>query len=170
MVEPVPVEDSRGIFARTFCAAEFNRHGLVAAVAQCSVSFNRSKGTLRGLHYQVAPHGETKLVRCSRGRIFDVVVDLRPGSPTFAQWSAFELSAGNRLAVYIPEGLAHGFVTLEPESELSYQISVPYRPEASSGVRWDDPEIAVDWPDVGPITMSERDQNLPTLSSMAGRS
>lgn len=165
LVEPALSEDERGFFARTFCAEEFTRHGLALAVAQCSVSFNRAKGTLRGLHLQDAPHGETKLVRCSRGRIFDVAVDLRQGSPTFAQWTGAELSAAEHLALYIPEGLAHGFLTLEPNCEVTYQISTPFWPESARGIRWDDPDLAVDWPDVGPLTMSDRDRNLSPLSS-----
>lgn len=170
VIEPALIEDERGMFARTFCADEFTRQGLTSAIAQCSISFNHAKGTLRGLHYQAPPHQEAKLVRCTRGRIFDAAVDVRPGSPTFARWAAVELTAANHLALYIPEGVAHGFVTLEPESEVSYQISVTYQPEASAGVRWDDPEIAIDWPDVGPLTMSARDRNLPTLSGLMSRS
>ncbi len=166
VVEPSLRSDDRGYFARTYSAEEFAAAGLDPAIAQCSVSQNRRPGTLRGLHFQDPPHEEAKLVTCRRGRVFDVAVDLRRGSPTFAAWTGVELSAENLLGVYVPEGFAHGFVTLEPDSELSYQISVPYRAESARGIRWDDPDIGISWPDVGPLTMSDRDRRLPTLSSL----
>lgn len=158
VVEPEPHHDERGFFARTFAADDFARHGLSPAVSQVSVSFNTRVGTLRGLHYQRAPYEEAKLVRCTRGRIFDVAVDLAS-----RRWTAVELSEENGLGLYVPEGFAHGFVTLEPASEVLYLISTPYVPEASAGVRWDDPSLAVAWPAVGELTISERDRNLPTL-------
>lgn len=165
VVEPEFKEDERGFFARMFCAEEFTRRGLNACVAQCSISYNSSHGVLRGLHYQTDPWAEAKLVRCTSGRVFDVAVDLRPGSPTYATWTAVELSATNRLAIYIPEGCAHGFLTLEPSSELAYQISQPYHPEASAGIRWDDPSLAIAWPEVPSLTISARDRALPLLGA-----
>lgn len=165
VVEPERLEDERGFFARTFSAEEFEAAGLNPAVTQCSVSYNRRPRTLRGLHYQEAPHAEAKLVRCTRGRVFDVAVDLRPVSPTYGEWTAVELSHSNHLAVYIPEECAHGFLTLEPNCELFYQISVAFRPEASRGVRWDDPLLGITWP-ASPEVMSARDRDLPRLASL----
>lgn len=156
-------EDERGWFARTFCRQEFEAHGLVAAVAQSSTSFNRRRGSVRGMHYQVAPDAEAKLVRCTRGALFDAVVDLRDGSPTRGRWFAIELSAeaGNQL--YVPPGLAHGFQTLEDATEVHYQISVPYAPASGRGFRFDDPEVGIPWPE--PVTaVSERDLGLPAFS------
>jgi dTDP-4-dehydrorhamnose 3,5-epimerase len=138
--------DERGLFARTWCPREFKAHGLNPRLAQCSVSFNPRKGTLRGLHYQAAPHEEAKLVRCTRGAIFDVVVDVRPHSPTVRKWVSVELTADNRHMFYIPEGCAHGFQTLEDDSEVFYQISAFYYPESARGVRWNDPAFAIVWP------------------------
>lgn len=166
IIHPSLFEDERGVYARTYCAEEFKAGGLNPVVAQCSVSRNRRRGTLRGLHLQAAPFEEAKLVTCTRGRIFDVAVDLRPGSPTFAAWTAVELTAENLLALYVPEGMAHGFVTLEADSEVRYQISVPHRPEAARGIRWNDPDVGIHWPDVGPFTMSERDRGLPFLADV----
>jgi dTDP-4-dehydrorhamnose 3,5-epimerase len=162
LIEPERQEDERGIFARTFCVEEFSVRGLDAAVAQCNVSYNRRRGTLRGLHYQVSPHAEVKLVRCTMGAAFDVVVDIRPGSPTFRQWLGVELSARNRKMLYIPEGLAHGFQTLEDDTELFYQMSKAYVPEAARGIKWDDPAIGIAWP-MAPLVVSGRDQNYPKL-------
>jgi dTDP-4-dehydrorhamnose 3,5-epimerase len=139
-------EDERGFFARSWCREEFESRGLNPNLAQCSISFNRKKGTLRGMHYQIKPYEEAKLVRCTMGAIYDVVIDLRPGSPTIKKWFAVELSAKNHKTLYIPEGLAHGFVTLEDNSEVFYQISELYHPECSKGVRWDDPAFAIKWP------------------------
>lgn len=162
LVEPEPMADERGLFARTFDAEEFRRHGLNPNVAQSSISYNRSTGTLRGLHYQTAPHEEAKLVRCLRGRVFDVVVDVRPESPSYLQWRGFVLDCEKRTAIYIPEGLAHGFLTLVDDSELLYQISVDYVPEAARGIRWDDPRLGIDWP-ARPSSISSRDAGLPHL-------
>ena len=160
LVEPERIEDERGSFARTFCREEFAAHGLAADLAQCSMSFNRLRGTLRGLHYQSHPHAETKLVRCTRGAIRDVIVDLRRGSPSFAHWEALELSAANANAVYVPQGCAHGFLTREDASELHYQLSVPFPGGSAAGVRWDDPAFAIDWRD--PVrVISERDRTYP---------
>ena len=161
-VEPEPAADVRGLFARTFDAAEFAERGLPLAVAEASVSFNARRGTLRGLHLQVAPHEEAKLVRCLAGAVHDVVVDLRAGSPTQLEWLALELSAQRRNAVYVPPGCAHGFLTLEDACELEYLISTPYAPQAAAGVRWDDPAVAIDWP-AEPTVISPRDAAFPPL-------
>ncbi len=139
-------EDDRGFFARTFCQKEFEAHGLNPRLAQCNISFNKKKGTLRGMHYQVAPYAEAKLVRCTRGAIYDVIIDLRHDSPTFKKWVAVELTGESRLMLYIPEEFAHGFQTLEDNSEVFYQMSTPYHPQAARGVRWDDPAFGVEWP------------------------
>lgn len=139
-------EDSRGLFARTFCAEEFAGHGLAAAFPQCNVSYNARRGTLRGMHLQDAPHAEAKLVRCVRGAIFDVILDLRPGSPTHAQWVAEELTAENRRALYIPEGMAHGFLSLTDGSEVFYQMSTSHSAAHARGVRWNDPSFGITWP------------------------
>ena len=143
--------------ARTFCREEFQARGLACEFVQCSTSFNRHRGTLRGLHFQDAPYAETKLVRCTRGRVFDVAVDLRAGSTTRGRWSATELSAETGRMVYIPAGFAHGFQTLEDDTELFYQISVPYRPEAARCIAWDDPSLAIAWPLADPV-LSARDR------------
>jgi dTDP-4-dehydrorhamnose 3,5-epimerase len=161
-IEPERIEDSRGFFARTFCTGEFAEHGLDPELRQCSLSFNHKRGTLRGLHYQTAPWEEAKLIRCTRGRIFDVIVDLRPDSGTCGHWEGMELSAENRTMVYAPQGFAHGFQTLEDDTEIFYQISTPYHAEAASGIRWDDPDIAISWPLADPI-LSGRDNCLPPL-------
>lgn len=158
VVEPERHHDERGFFARTFDADDFAERGLNPAVNQVSVSCNAKAGTLRGLHYQRRPHEETKLVRCTGGRIFDVAVDLDN-----RRWTAVELTEHNGLGLYIPEGFAHGFVTLEPASEVLYLISTPYVPEAAAGIRWDDPSLAISWPDAGALTISDRDRNLPIL-------
>jgi len=158
--------DERGWFARTYCADEFERAGLDPAIAQCSVSRNEHALTLRGLHIQLDPHGESKLVRCTAGRIFDVIVDLRPGAPTFGKWVGHEIDALEGRAVYVPRGMAHGFLTLEPGSEVLYQISVEYEPIAAAGVRWDDPDLAIAWP-ASPRVISDRDATLPSLADFS---
>ena len=161
VVEPERLADTRGFFARTWCAEEFEGMGLNPGLAQCSTSFNAARGALRGLHYQAAPHAETKLVRCTMGSIFDVIVDLRADSPTRGKWTAVVLSAENRAMIYIPEGFAHGFQTLADDSEVFYQISAFYAPEASRGIRWDDPDLAIDWPQIEECVISERDNAFP---------
>lgn len=163
LVSAEAVEDERGSFTRTFCEDEWRRAGLDPHVAQCSTSFNPHAGTLRGLHLQLPPHGETKLVRCTRGEIFDVVVDLRSGSPTFGAHHAVILSGANRLSLAISPGLAHGFLTLAAQSEVAYQISTAYAEESASGVRWDDPMLGIAWPEVVNILVSDRDASLPSL-------
>ncbi len=162
VVRVEPVQDERGFFGRTFCQDEFRARGLVPPVAQASVSWNRRRGTLRGMHYQVKPHEEIKLVRCTRGAVWDVIVDLRADSPTRWRWNGIELNAENRLAVYIPEGVAHGFQTLCDESELFYQMSIPYHAEFARGVAWNDPVVGIDWPIADPI-LSDRDRGHPWL-------
>ncbi|MGE0743951.1 MAG: dTDP-4-dehydrorhamnose 3,5-epimerase [Rhodospirillales bacterium] len=166
VIEPAPHVDGRGHFARTFCADAFAAHGLPSAFAQCSTSYNRRRGTLRGLHFQAAPFAEAKLIRCTRGRVFDVAVDLRPASPTYRRWTAVELDAASGRQVYIPEGCAHGFQALADDSELYYQITVRYRPDAVRGLRWDDPAFAIPWPVMPPI-LSDRDAALPVLEAQA---
>jgi len=155
--------DERGWFARTFDRDEFRAHGLNPEVVQANASFNRAAGTLRGMHYQAEPHGESKLVRCVGGSLFDVAVDLRPDSPTYRRWHGVELSAGNRRALYIPAGLAHGFQTLEDDTEVHYLMGNPYVPEAGRGVRWDAPAFAIEWPAEPPggRIISERDAGYP---------
>ncbi|HEY4135698.1 MAG TPA: dTDP-4-dehydrorhamnose 3,5-epimerase [Alphaproteobacteria bacterium] len=163
VIEPEPATDERGLFARTFCAREFAAHGIETAVAQCSASFNKHKGTLRGLHYQAPPHNEAKLVRVTAGAIYDVAVDLREGSPTYGQWAAAELTAENRRMFFIPKGCAHGFQTLRDDSEVFYQIAEFYEPASARGLRWDDPELAIAWPDRATPILSERDRGFPGL-------
>ncbi len=160
LVEPERLSDERGFFARTWCRRELAERGLVADLSQCSVSFNPAAGTLRGLHYQAAPHEEAKLVRCTMGEIWDVIVDLRPDSPTFKRAFAATLSAENRLQLYAPPGTAHGFLTLAPGCEVFYQISAPFEPAAARGVRWDDPAFGIRWP-AEPRVISERDRGYP---------
>ena len=155
-------EDHRGFFARTFCADEFRRRGLASAFVQQSISFNARKGTLRGLHYQAIPHAETKLIRCTAGAVFDVVVDLRRSSPAFGRWHAERLTADNHAMLYIPFGCAHGFQALADRSELVYEISPAYVAEAARGLAYDDPALAIDWPLPGPI-LSAADQGRPRL-------
>jgi dTDP-4-dehydrorhamnose 3,5-epimerase len=154
--------DERGFFARTWCADEFAEHGLEPNLAQCSVSFNPHRGTLRGLHYQAPPFAEAKLVRCSRGALFDVAVDLRPDSPTFRKWVGSELTEENGRALYVPRGFAHGFLTLADATEVAYQISRPHAPEAARGIRWDDPFHGVAWPERVRV-IGSRDRDYPDV-------
>ena len=162
VVELERISDERGFFARSFCQDEFRRHGLKSAIAQCNVSWNSRRGTLRGLHYQAAPHEEAKVVRCTRGAIWDVIVDLRESSPTRWRWHALELNAENRLAFYVPEGFAHGFQTLADDSEVLYQMSEFYHPDLARGLRWDDPKLGIGWPLPDPI-LSPRDRAYALL-------
>lgn len=162
LIELEQLEDERGFFARSFCQNEFKAHGLDPVVAQCNVSFNRQRGTLRGLHYQAEPHAEAKLVRCTRGAVWDVIVDLRKGSPTACKWHAVELTAENRRALYIPAGFAHGFQTLADDTEVFYQMSEFYHPELARGVRWDDRTLAIRWP-IEQAIISSLDRAFPTL-------
>ncbi len=164
LIEPDLILDERGCFARTFDATQFRERGLNPLISQCSISGNASEGTLRGLHYQAAPQEEAKLVRCVRGKVFDVAVDLREKSANFLRSLSVELSAVNRLAIYIPEGFAHGFLTLSENSELLYQTSVPYSADMACGVRWDDPALDIPWPNE-PKVISVRDITWPLITS-----
>jgi len=160
IIEPEKLEDERGFFARSWCEREFAAHNLNPRTVQCNISFNSKKGTLRGMHYQAAPRAEAKLVRCTRGAIYDVIIDLRPKSPTFKQHVAEVLTVDDHKMLYIPEGFAHGFQTLEDNAEVFYQISEFHAPECARGVRWNDPAFAIEWPISAPI-MLKRDRNYP---------
>ena len=162
-VDMEPHEDARGFFARSFCRDEFAAHGLDPAISQCNVSYNGKRGTLRGMHYQGFPHEEAKLVRVTRGAIFDVVIDLRNDQPTFRRWIGVTLSADNRSALYIPRGIAHGFQTLTDDVEVYYQMSEAYHPGFARGVRWNDPAFGVAWPILPPI-LSEQDATRPDFA------
>jgi len=160
VIEPEKIEDERGFFARSWCQKEFTEHNLNPRIAQCNISRNKKKGTLRGMHYQVAPHAEAKLVRCTKGAIYDVIIDLRADSPTFREHIAETLTAENHKMLYVPEGFAHGFQSLEDESEVFYQISAVYAPQHARGLRWNDPAFGIAWPIANP-TMLDRDRNYP---------
>jgi dTDP-4-dehydrorhamnose 3,5-epimerase len=162
ILEVEPIEDERGFFARSWDRQELQARGLNADVIEVSTALNTRAGTLRGLHYQVDPFEEAKTIRCIAGAVFDVAVDLRPGSKAFSRWVGTELSAANRTSLFIPEGCAHGYVTLAEGAEVMYQISAPYRPEAARGFRWDDPAFGIDWP-VPVRYLSRRDASLPTM-------
>ena len=161
-----PIEDSRGFFARSWCEREFAGHGLETKLAQCNVSFNRKRGTLRGLHFQAGEHAEVKLIRCTAGAIFDVIVDIRPDSPTFTRWFGVELTAENRKMLYVPEGFAHGLQTLRDDTEIFYQMSTPFVPESFRGLRWDDPAFGIEWP-VEEKVISPKDLSYPDFSEGA---
>lgn len=161
-----PMNDQRGFFAKTFSAEIFAAYGLPTKFAEAGLSFNQRRGTLRGLHFQMPPHSEAKMVRCDRGEIFDVIVDLRAGSPSFGHWLSTHMTAENRNALFVPRGFAHGFQTLADNTEVSYLITQPYVARSAGGVRWDDPSLAVDWP-LEPTAMSQRDRCLPCLSDAA---
>ena len=169
LLDPEPLADERGFFARTFCERELAAHGLDARVAQCSIAWNRERGTVRGLHWQAAPHGETpphgeaKLVRCTRGAVHDVIVDLRPEAATFGRHVAVELTADNRRQLYVPPGCAHGYQTLLADSEVFYQMSEPYAPGAGRGIRWDDPAFGLAWP-LPVAVISDRDRSWPDFA------
>ena len=160
IIEPERLEDERCFFARTWCRKEFESHGLNPNWVQCNISYNKTKGTLRGMHHQVAPHEEAKLVRCTAGAIYDVIVDIRPDSTNYRSWIAVELSAENRKMVYIPGGFSHGFLTLQDDTEVFYQMSAFYAPECARGIRWDDPAFDIRWP-AEIAVISEKDRNYP---------
>jgi dTDP-4-dehydrorhamnose 3,5-epimerase len=165
-IELEPHRDERGQFVRTWCWDEFARHGIGVAFVQSAHSVNRERGTLRGLHWQAPPHEEAKLVRCSRGAIYDVIVDIRECSPTFGHWLGFTLTAQSQIMLFVPTGFAHGFQTLLDESEVSYQLSAAHAPAAARGLRFDDPGLAIDWP--LPVSrISDRDRALPLLPAKA---
>lgn len=157
VIELQLIGDERGFFARSWCQREFAEHGLDSNLVQCNISFNRHQGTLRGMHFQLPPFAETKLVRCIRGSMYDVIIDLRPDSPTFLQWFGVELNAENRRMLYVPKGFAHGFQTLAADTEIFYQMSQFYAADYAGGVRWNDPLFAIQWPEKAQI-MSDRDQ------------
>jgi dTDP-4-dehydrorhamnose 3,5-epimerase len=160
------MEDDRGFFARTWCKDEFTAHGLTARITQCNLSYSKSRGTLRGMHYQRAPHAEAKVVHCARGAIYDVIVDLREDSRTYLQWLGVELTAENRDMLYVPEGFAHGFVTLTGDTEVAYEVSEFYTPGVEGGIRYDDPAIGIAWPE--PVTVvSTKDATWPLLEQVA---
>ncbi len=160
LIELELLEDERGFFARTFCREEFAARGLNPEVAQCNLSYNARKNTLRGMHYQAEPHAEAKLVNCLKGAVYDVIIDLRPRSSTSGRWVAVELSAANRKMLYVPEGFAHGFLTLEDDTAVHYQMSAFFEPDSARGVRWDDPAFGIEWPCPEPI-ISDKDQRWP---------
>jgi dTDP-4-dehydrorhamnose 3,5-epimerase len=165
IVEIKKLEDERGFFGRIWCKSEMEAHGLKAEVLQVNTSFSRYKGTLRGMHFQKSPYAETKLIRCTKGAIYDVAIDLRPQSPTFKNWFGIELSEENYKMLYVPEGFAHGFLTLQDNSEVSYLVSQFYNPSFEGGVRWDDPAFNISWP-VEVKVISERDKNLQFFSDI----
>ncbi|MBI5686576.1 MAG: dTDP-4-dehydrorhamnose 3,5-epimerase [Verrucomicrobia bacterium] len=160
VIDLEPQKDFRGFFSRTFCQKEFSQHGLQTEYVQTNTSWNEKRGTLRGMHYQRPPHSEVKLVRCTRGAIYDVIIDLRPGSPTFCKWLGFELTADNRRTLYVPEGFGHGYQTLVPDAEVFYMVSAFYAPGAEGGVRWNDPRFAIRWPVADPV-LSPKDAAHP---------
>jgi dTDP-4-dehydrorhamnose 3,5-epimerase len=163
IIELEKLEDERGFFARTWCRKEFEDQGLVARVVQANTSFNSRAGTLRGMHYQAAPYQETKLVRCTSGALYDVIVDLRPDSPTYKRWTAVELTAGNGRMLYVPADFAHGFITREDNTEVNYLISEAYTPGAGRGLRWDDPALGIEWP--CPVeVISDQDAGWPDFA------
>lgn len=162
VIEPEMLEDERGFFARTYCSEIFAAQGLCSSIAQCSISFNKYAGTLRGMHYQEPPKAEVKLVRCTMGTIYDVIIDLRPESATFREWLSLELSSSNRLMLYAPKGFAHGFQTLDDNTEVLYQISEHYSPEIARGVRWDDPVFGIKWP-LPVVAITDKDRNYPYI-------
>ena len=164
IIEPERLEDERGFFARTWCKQEFESYGLNPNLVQCSISFSKKKATLRGMHYQAAPNEEAKLVRCTSGAIYDVIVDLRSDSKTFKQWISVELTSENRKMIYIPEGFAHGFLTLEDNTEVFYQMSEFYAPESARGVRWNDSAFSISWP-IDVKVISDKDKNYPDFTN-----
>lgn len=161
VIEPERFDDERGFFARAWSSAELTALGLVGQFIEANFSYNHEVGTMRGLHWQAAPHWQAKLVRCTRGSVFDVGVDLRPDSKTYGQWVSVELSAENRLMLYVPEGFAHGYLTLEKESEVLYLVTSGYAPGSERGIRWNDPAFGIDWPDVGELIIKDKDKNYP---------
>jgi dTDP-4-dehydrorhamnose 3,5-epimerase len=166
LIEPQRMADERGFFARTWCRRDFEQRGLETNIAQCGIAFNIHKGTLRGMHFQAAPHEEVKLVRCTMGGIFDVILDLRPTSPTYLRHQGFELSAENRRQLYVPRGFAHGYLTLSDRAEVAYQMSQFYHPDAGRGVRWNDPAFAIQWPATVDV-INERDAAYPDYKPSA---
>ncbi len=167
LIDIAPNHDERGFFARTVCSEEFRQHGLNSDFLQQSIAWNPRRGTLRGLHYQAAPYGEDKLVRVTRGAVFDVILDLRRDSPQFGKWFSVELSAANRRQLYIPKGVAHGYQTLEDNTEIFYQMTTAYVAESARGILWDDLQLAIPWPSCPARTISERDLILPRFAELS---
>lgn len=163
IVEIEKLKDNRGFFARGWCRKEFEDHGLTARVVQANISSNKKKGTLRGMHYQVAPYEETKLVRCTRGAIYDVIIDLRPDSPTFKQWIGVELTEKNYKMLYVPENFGHGFQTLKDNTEVTYQVSQFYAPGSENGIRWNDSAFGIEWP-LDAQVISDKDKGWPDFT------
>jgi dTDP-4-dehydrorhamnose 3,5-epimerase len=161
IIEPERIEDERGFFARAWCKKEFEAHGLNPCVVQINLSFSKKRSTLRGMHYQGVPHQEAKLFRCIRGAIYDVIIDLRPASPTYLKWIGVELTADNRKMLYVPEGFAHGYQTLVDNTEVLYPVSQFYSPESERGVRWNDPTFGIEWPDRDNVVISQKDKSWP---------
>jgi len=167
IIEPERLEDERGFFARVSCAREFEGKGLSSTFVQTSIAYNRKSGTLRGMHFQVAPYEEVKTIRCTAGSIYDVIIDLRPDSSTYRCWAGVVLSAENHRTLYVPGGFAHGYQTLEDGAEVFYQMSEYYVPESARGIRWDDPSIAIHWPDAAERVISDKDRELPYLAMLS---
>jgi len=165
IIDITPIEDERGFFARTWAPEEFTARGLDPGLAQCNLAYNHRRGTIRGMHFQRAPFSEVKIVRCTRGAICDVILDLRPDSPTFLKWVAEELTADNRRMLYVPPGFAHGYQTLVDEVETYYHVSTPFSPSHADGVRWNDPAFAIAWPLGEPTVISARDRNWPDFAA-----
>jgi dTDP-4-dehydrorhamnose 3,5-epimerase len=165
IVEMEPIGDHRGFFARAWCTKEFQAHNLIAQFVQSNLTYSPKRGTLRGLHYQIAPHQEVKLVRCTRGATYDVIVDLRPDSHTHKQWLAVELTADNHKMIYIPAGFAHGYQILMDDTEVFYQVGQFYAPEYERGARWNDPAFGIEWPITSPLILSDKDKSWPDYQS-----
>jgi dTDP-4-dehydrorhamnose 3,5-epimerase len=160
IVDVKKLEDDRGFFGRSWCRREFEAIGLTADVVQTNVAYSKLKGTLRGMHYQLSPYEESKLVRCTRGAVYDVIIDLRPESPTFKQWVGVELTADNYRMLFVPERFGHGYITLQDNTDVTYQVTQYYTPGAERGIRWNDPEFNIAWP-IEPLVMSEKDKQMP---------
>jgi len=167
IIDITPIHDERGLFAMTWMPAAFRERGIEPALAQCNLAFNHRRGTLRGMHFQAAPYAQAKIVRCTRGALLDVVIDLRPGSPAYCQWDAVELTADNRRMLYMPEGIAHGYLTLSDDTEAYYHASTPWAPAAESGVRWNDPAFGIEWPSE-PAIISPKDAGWPDYPRRSG--
>lgn len=163
VVELEKHEDERGFFARSYCAHEFAEHGLITDISQCNIAYTKRRGTIRGLHYQINPYEEVKFTRCMSGRVLDVIVDIRQGSPTFGQYASVELTAENFKALYVPENFAHGYISLTDNVVFVYQVSRPYSPGSERCIRWDDPEINIHWPEMERYIISEKDRNSPCM-------
>lgn len=161
LIEPERFDDQRGFLARSFSRLEFEAHGLNPRMIECNISFNKKRGTLRGMHFQSPPHAQAKVVRCTAGAIYDVIIDLRPGYATHGQWAAAELTAENRAMLYVPEGFAHGYQTLDNDTEVFYQVTDYYAPDSVGGVRWDDPAFGIAWPETERLVINERDRTYP---------